>query len=243
MGKSFFDQQFTWWVRSYFTLPAWHIAMLVTLIIGFIRFKKDSTHQLFLVYTAWAIFVFIIVDIKVKLMHDRLGETIVIETCNTLFALVEIMVFMHYFTRLLDGIRIRQFLRAAAIFYLLLTVVFFLRLVFVTGSSREQIASESFLLNVIEFMLLLAPCLTYFYRLLAHEDTSGGRLKDSPAFWIVSGLFLYILISLPFLLVAETMHLHDRKYYYIAFSFHFFSIAYLFFCISKAFLCKAPLTA
>jgi hypothetical protein len=98
----------------------------------------------------------------------------------------------------------------------------------------------SLVVNIVEFTIFLVAILSYFIELFTKPPTQD--LAKSPAFWISSGLFIYILVSLPFLLLAEYIWVESRNLYYLLISLHFLSLSLLLLTISKAFLCREPLT-
>ena len=174
-------------------------------------------------------------------LQKGLKATIFIESTNTVFALVEISSFLYLFKQILNVKFIKQLIIILWVIFLILFFVFFLKMTEV-GLTRNQIKKISYAVNIIEFLILLPLCLLYFYHLLIKEQHKLIHLNDSPSFWIISGLFFYCSVSLPFLFIGDTFSTRSRNLYYLMGSIHYTSISLLFLCLAKAFSCKKALT-
>lgn len=90
-------------------------------------------------------------------------------------------------------------------------------------------------LHTIETGLLMIYCLIFYFYLLTGEQTS---FRNSPAFWVVTGLSIFIITSFPIYLFYEAAIKHYESF--IANIWTVQKIAYLIFCIfiAGAFLVK-----
>lgn len=131
--------------------------------------------------------------------------------------------------------------------YVLLILLYLLSIIFLIlvanpKFTRDLISEFSFRINVFEFFLLLFLCLIYLYESFTEKILESRPLKITPSFFIIAGLFFYIMISLPLLLIGDKLFSFSHHLYYLMFSIHYFSISILFLCLAKAFTCKTPLT-
>lgn len=97
------------------------------------------------------------------------------------------------------------------------------------------------ILGVLEFILILPFCILYFIQVL--DKISELNLAERPSFWIVTGIFFFSAISIPYYLLEnfflkskfEFRYILSATFYYLPFSINFIFL-------SKAFLCKKTLT-
>jgi len=130
--------------------------------------------------------------------------------------------------------RLRLLAGAAVVGWISSIAMFAMRAASTSTGARALIAAGWLL-------LLGALCLTYYLKLLIKKPALN--LRQSPSFWIITGLFFYSLAITPFFMIITTDFIIDHaKIYHILFALHHISFSFLFIAIIKAFLCKKPLT-
>jgi hypothetical protein len=166
-------------------------------------------------------------------------STVIDECANTVFAISELCVFVIFFFQIITSRNSKRLLLLLS-GVCLISIVFFGAQVYNIETTRSEIMTASVIVNIVEFAVFLVGILTYFVELFTRPPTRD--LGRSPDFWISSGLFIYILASLPLLLFGEYIWIERRSLYFLLFSLHFLSLSLLLLTISKAFLCQELLT-
>ena len=211
----------------------------VALITGLVYGRKSRIGQLFIFYILFD-FLILTMDLyltslpnfKVKDRNQFSNYT------NVLIALVELLVYYYFFFKTLAGRRIKTLMQILVFSYLLVVFIFFL-----TGFSflTSRYSYVSNLLGTLEFVFLLPPCIVFFYELTNRE--SAIRLFERPSFWIVTGIFLFSFISIPYYLIDNYFivnHLKNRRI--VAAALYYMPLTFNFAFLIKAFLCKKTLT-
>lgn len=233
-----FSNLFKDWSNNYYTIPAMCVIEFVTIIIGLKYSKKNRIRSFFVLY------LFIDCCILLTGFYVQIDNSISEEThkaffrnTNVIIALVEISVYYYYFNKLLLN-KHKRFLVALYISYLLCLFIYFSKIISLIASTPIH---GSNIIGALEFFLMLPPCFLYFRQLL--NTSSKLNLAERPSFWIVTGIFFYSLISIPYYLLMsyfiqlryEYRSVLSSTFYYIPFSINFLFLL-------KAFLCKKPLT-
>jgi len=230
------------WAKLYYTELIWLICSAIALLVGIRNYRKEMTYQLLLIYTVSSIWENIGQRIvKHSFSLEGINSTAYVESTNTFFSLVEITTFAYIFKKLL---KTKLFKITIEVIWLIFSAlcVYFLYKIFEGHLPQNEIKNYSFILNSIEFFILLFLCLPFFYQLLVREFTQVVPISKSPAFWITSGLFFYCIVSLPILLIGDKLFTTNYDLLLIVVSIHFASNSLLFLCIAKAFSCKTTLT-
>jgi hypothetical protein len=212
---------------------------LTALIIGLLYIRKDKAGQFFIAYIAFD-FCILLADFffTTSTGISKKFTSGFINTTNTLIAFIELLVYFQLFLKILDSQKIKKILAVLTVIYCAIIIIF-LSTKFSFITSRYNYISN--ITGTIEFVFLLIPCIYYFLQLF--KTNSPLPLTDRPSFWIVIGIFLYSLISIPYYLLYSYIvnsHLELRQIfnaclYYIPFTANFIFLI-------KAFLCKKPLT-
>lgn len=230
----------TFFERTFFTEFTVILTTFFLLYVIIKHYPKKKFAYLFLMYAIACLILFIALPIQMFFfpVEGRL-RTVILESANTFFAICELYVFITFFFQIIESKKTKKtfFLLLSAFF---ISIIVFFATVLDANTGRTEIAKVSIAVNILEFSIFLVAILSYFNELFTKPPTQD--LANSPAFWISSGLFIYILISLPMLLFSEYIMMANRSLYYLLFSLHFLSLALLLFTICKAFLCREPLT-
>ena len=229
------------WAKTYYTNLLWYVSMLIAVIAGIKYYRKERTYLFFLTYATSGLVIFLGLDIlRYELYFQGRRNSLLLETCNILFAIIETTAFNMFFYKVNFKFH-KLIITAYLVLFYILSVIFFIKIID-PEFSKSQITSFSFQITVIEFFQLLFLTLIYFYQLFTGEPVMVKPLNKTPSFWITTGLFFYIVVSLPFLLIGYKLFYYDHSLYYLISSIHFISIIFLFLCLAKAFSCKTTLT-
>ena len=224
--------------KYYYTPLLMLIVEATALVIAIIYIRKTKIGKVFIFYIA---FDFCILIIDCFLMsYPGISQKFISyfqDTTNTLIAYIELLVYFYFFRKILEGNKIKKNLTRLVVIYSVVIIIFFTtKFGFVTN----RYGYIAYITGAIEFIFLLVPCVYYFLHLF--KSNSLLRLTDRPSFWIVTGIFFFSLISIPYYLLSRyffstqyEFRLFNAVFYYIPFTANFIFLI-------KAFSCKKPLT-
>ncbi len=225
--------------KYYYTTLLMLIVELAALIIGLLYVRKEKAGRFFITYIAFDFCILLaVLYMETNLRISRTFHSYFQDTTNTLVAYVELLVYFYFFKKVLKGNRIKVILTRLAVIYSVIIIIF-LATKFVFDTNRYSYIA--YITGAIEFIFLLVPCIYYFLHLF--KANSSLPLTDRPSFWIVTGIFFFSLISIPYYLLNryffstqyELRYLFNAVLYYIPFTANFIFLI-------KAFLCKKTLT-
>lgn len=212
---------------------------LIAIVTGLRLIRKDKTVVLFLVY--------LIFDFSLCIVDIYLEATSTLSTAdfiffsgitNSLIALIELVVYFYFFSKILRNRTVIRFMKIFTIIFLIIILTLLLtRFSFLT----KRFFYITNIIGAIEFFFLLGPCFVYFFELFQNDTTI--KLHDRPSFWIVSGIFLYAVISIPYYLINRFVAVNFRATWPIIYLWLYclpFVANFIF--LTRAFLCKKILT-
>lgn len=226
--------------QTYYAQVVLLIVELATLITGILYTRKLKTQNLFILYIALDLCFLIINWLFLLLNVPHKFLLIYTDTTNVIIGYVELLVYYKYFKKVLFGKKIHYYINYSLIIYslvLLYTFAFLLR------TDNNNVRYTTFLINTFEFILLLPPCLYYYYQILTFPSNTNLNLSERPSFWIITGIFFFCIISIPYYLLTTYMSKTNNEFKNIAILALYylpFSINFLF--LIKAFRCKKILT-
>lgn len=242
MKDSYWNHLFEQFEKTLYTQVLWYISMAITLIAGVKNYRKEKIFRFFIIYTIAALFISLSSDFLDYFINLKSVDYIKFnEIKNTLFEILELGVFSFFFILLFNSKKLTITIKILFVIFFCISICFFLKIA-KSNVTKQETIQFSFLVNIIEFLILLPIIFYYFYNLLTKETSRIIMLNSTPAFWIVSGLFFYCVVSLPLLLMGNNLYSDERWLYMLIYSFHYIAISILFFCIAKAFSCKTRLT-
>lgn len=222
--------------KYYYTPPIMLITELVAFIIALIYARKSTVGKIFIFYIGFDLLLLII-----NLVVAGLGlnwQYQLVRYTNSAVALIELLSYYYFFSKILISRKAIIAMRILLLLFLALIITFSItRFSFITN--RFKYVAD--IIGGIEFFFLLPPCLIYFSQLL--KSTSTINLFERPSFWIVTGIFFYSVVSIPYYLIEYFLTDNYKSFNAIFASLFFFlpfTINFSF--LIKAFLCKRPLT-
>lgn len=211
---------------------------LTAIIIGLLLVRKQKVGLFFLAYLFFDFSISIFdIYIQASARFSRAKTSDFLSATNSLVALTELIVYYHFFLKIIKNEKTKFLMKYFKIFFTLI-VSYGLITKYSFFSPRFFYVSD--IVAVIEFLLLLPPCLVYFFELLQTESTLS--LHKRPSFWIVTGIFLYSVTSIPYYTIANYVYntSYNRSLFFLIFFITPFTINFIF--LTRAFLCRKPLT-
>jgi hypothetical protein len=225
--------------NNYYSELLMFIVELVALIISLLFVRNDKIGRLFIFYIAFDFCILLInFYFEFGLSISKKNYFYFLNTANTLVAYVELVVYYYFFKKVLQGYKIKKILTSLILIYSLLLIIFITTKFSFITIRYNYIA---YMMGATEFVFLIVPCVFYYLQLF--KTNSPFSLFERSSFWIVTGIFFYCFISVPFYVIClylvkvnpELNGILGAAFFYIPF------IVNILFLI-KAFLCKKPLT-
>ena len=237
----FFEDLLAQWRSVFYTAPIVILCSLFAIFFGIRYYHNEKTHVVFIIYSATIFLLFTMSDIfKITSSLSKRNMSAIIESGNTVVEVIEFFTFYYFFLQIIKSKLVRSLMKFSLILLLLLMALFFIKLSD-QNFNRTQIFRISSLIGSIKFFLLLIPLLTYFFEIFNIAPVKD--ISQSPSLWITSGLFIYCLATLPFLLISGYLYSATKSLYVAMFSIHYLSLGFLFLTIIKAFSCRKPIIA
>lgn len=235
-----FDRLLRSWQITFYSQIFMFVVELTALLLGILYARKDKAVRWFIFYIAFDFCILLThwyMDIDITI--SKAFKSIYLNITNSLIASVELLAYFYFFSLVLKGKNIKLVLKILSLLFLLIIILYLTtRFSFIT----HRFSYITYLIGALEFLLLLPLCLLYFYQLI-NKINSSRPLLQIPSFWIVTGIFFFSIISIPYYLVnlsllnssTKTRYIFATALYYLPFSINFVFL-------SKAFLCKKTLT-
>lgn len=227
------------WERFYYAEVLLILTELIALILGLIYARKDKAGKWFIFYIAFD-FCMIMIGYYFEFGPEKLQshKRYFTAYANTMVSLVELLVYNHFFRMVLKDKRIKLLLKLINWLFLIIVVIFIItRFEFI--SFRYSYISN--ILGVFEFVLLLPFCILYYIQ--TFNKISALSLSERPSFWIITGIFFFSAISIPYYLLENFFRTIKFEFRHIlAATFYFMPFIINFIFLSKAFICKKALT-
>ena len=238
MEDNFFERLFLDWSDVYYTEPLTCFISLIAMVLGLRNYRKEKCYTSFILYAFSCFLLLSVTDVFRTLTPSTRNKVAIIELGNTLFEFIELLIFYYFFFSIIKSNFSRLLMKVSFVVFLFFIIIFFIKITD-QDFGKNQILRFSTLIGSIKLYLLLIPIFTYFFEIFQNDPTKD--IFHSPSLWITTGLFLYCLATLPFLLISDSLLKLDNSLYLLMFSIHFLSLSFLFLTIIKAFICKNPI--
>jgi len=151
--------------------------------------------------------------------HNLLLKHKIFEFINSGFSFIELIFFTTFIRKLQPFRFANKATNTITILYVVLFVAYF-GYIIPYNTSRSIIVLYSIYLNIFEYTILLIACLFLFYALM-YKPIEATPIETF-SLLIVSSLFIYISVSLPFLIIAEQINKSHHNIYNTMFATHYF---------------------
>ena len=204
--------------------------------IIYVRFQKFGL--LFLLYLLIDFSFFNVATYLQYFSNATLGEVKTFtNNTNILISFVELVIYYYYFKIILTSKRTKLTMSILCISFTTLVVLYLTNRLSFPGVSKTYL---SYGISAIGLTFLTLPCISYYFQLL--RTNSEIDLFNKPSFWIVSGIFFYSILSIPYYLLDNFFNTNKSNYrimlsailYYLPFTMNFIFL-------SKAFVCRRQL--
>jgi hypothetical protein len=212
---------------------------LLAIISGLLFARKDKIGIAFLVYLIFDFSVLLaFYSLKILTSISPKELSFYVAFFNVIISFFELLAYYYFFLKVIHNQTIRGLMKLLIIVFIIILIVF-ISTEFSFLTNRYSYVSD--IIEIIEFLFLLLPCFIYYFELL--RNSSVINLYQRPSFWIVTGIFFYSLISIPYYLVNAFFFSNQYKYFgLIGLLFFEIPFAINFIFLTKAFLCKKTLT-
>jgi hypothetical protein len=156
-------------------------------------------------------------------------DTLIVDTlADFVFTVFEFLTFMIYFNRIFIELKNRQFIKTVSVFFLIFA--FTLAIKDLVYDNYIKVKSLHTIYNI-QAIALIVPCCLYYCEMFFKKPYEN--LLNQPEFWIISGLSIFMLSTLPFSLLTNHLISIDRSLFE-----YLYSIFNIFYCILFVFILK-----
>ena len=212
---------------------------LTAIVIG-IRYAKKDKVSIILISYLLLDFVILLVDVYLITISGlgRRQLSYFITRSNLFISIVELYTYYIFFKATLTNNRVLQLMHSIISVFILIVIIYFTTEFNFLESRYSSVAN---IISVIGFLILLIPCITFYGELI--KSGSSTSLFSRPSFWIVTGIFFFSNISIPYFLLERFLSANKYEFKRIMdFSFFHFPLIINYIFISRAFLCRKALT-
>ena len=224
--------------RYYFTTAILWLAELIAIIIAIRNVRDQKIGRYFIFYLLFD-FSILTIDLIYRSSAGYKNRPLIYYTfVNSSVAIIEFVAYSKFFSTLFFRFNKNQIVNKVLGAFFIITIIHLILILALMGSLVIYITTA---LTVIEFLILMSYCLLYYYHTL--NQNLDTEFSKTPSLWIVTGIFTYALVSIPYYLLVY--YFYTVKYTYnrevdVALSIIPFTLNFLF--LSKAFSLKKMLT-
>lgn len=223
------EKIYGFWENGFYTEVVLIIVLILALTIAFSNRKRIPGTKLFPFYFSSFLLLFLIEyvyhiyypsDVKFLLSLDN--------AMNLVVTVLECLAFLFFLYQNLTTRIVRNIIIIIAIPTSLLLLLLFTNYLNLKTLHR---------LYLYESLMILSLCVVYFVELLKSKPKS--KISESPSFWVVSGLVIYFLGTLPTTLITDYVYNLDYLLYANAYSIINLFYILLYLLIIKAYKCTS----
>ena len=222
-----------------------NILIIITLAIQILEIlnskeNKQVTKSL-LYYLIASLILFAFIDFKnlnFLLPNQSMAKRIIFESYNSIFCFSELYFFIVFFQKHQPLKKRNRVLKKIPLLFLSLVFIFILFSLIIQPSIKT-IITLSVILNIFEYLILFSTCLLFFYSIVKNNINEAPICKD--VLIIISSFFIYISVSLPFLIIADKIKFTHRDLYMAIFFIHYLVILIVFLTINYTIKTKKQL--
>lgn len=241
MNDSLIEKYLTLTEKRFYSDSFLYCCMIICLIFSIIYYKRNKLHTSFLAYTiVFSITMPLAQILNMKVFKiSKQEEDLYILLINNLLIITEFTCYYYFYYPILKSDWLKKIFFFSR-FIVIIPITILIILIFFTSCNYDRILQASYLINMFEFIILLLICLQYFFQV--NKEERALSLKDSPLFWISSGVLIYVSASIPFMSTGDILYQIEKKLYTSFFSVHYYSLGLLFLALSKALSLNKQLT-
>jgi hypothetical protein len=240
MAHQIINKLIDYYSRNFFIEPILLLAFIFSCVIGLLYNYRQKERILFVIYFFAGASLFLLAS-PAEVVLTLAGRKVDVfnEACNTTFEIAEFTALQYFFKKCLRNQKFKKVSSIFFVFFATICLIFFAALSF-PGYPKEAIREHSFLINVLEFLLLAFLCLAYFYELFT--EVPKINLFERPSFFITTSVFFYSVLLIPFFIIARALSKDEQSIFFVLFSCHYLLLIIVLIAVSKAFLCTKSIT-
>jgi hypothetical protein len=235
----YMSELISYWEQFYFAEPLLICCILVSLVISCKYFSRDKMGILFVIYNIANLYLFAFIDYLFLFKSNNFKSfQLFSEINNTIYELLEIFIFLTFYSLTIKYFRVRLALIICFAIYFFFSIAYIFALLYL-DNSQYQLEKFSYLLSSFELCILLFFSLLYYLNLF--KQPLIADLKTSPSFWVNTGIFFYSITAIPFFSIYYDVEKSSNLYHLFT-AAHFITLGLLTLSIARAYLCKKQLT-
>lgn len=223
--------------HNYYSEIIMAVCEIISLVFAIKNVRTQKIGRLFILYISFDLLILIINWILLLLDFDQKPKSLFISFSNATIAWLELFVYYIFFFKVLVNYKIKILMKYLLSLFTILIICFFITK-FNFISARHSYISN--LLGAIEFIFILFPCFIFIDQIL--NTNSTHTLFDRPSFWIVTGIFFFALVSVPYYLIYTYIYKKTPLLYLLSSVLYYLPYGINFVFLTKAFSCKKTLT-
>jgi len=118
-------------------------------------------------------------------------------TLYNLFTPFELIIFSYFLFQVIQSLLVKK---------LVVILICLFAIFFVQYSLQKGLGDSNDIAVVLESVIIIIPCLTYFRELLAWNEPVN--LLREPSFWMVTGIFFYLATIIPLYMTRSYLYTH-----------------------------------
>ena len=201
-------------------------SLLIPLFVWYFHTKHENEFQPIIIYIWITLVIYSIINI-ITYLYKPLHFPVWLQSNNWLYnlhSIVRLLLFSMFFINLNQPflVKLKKIIPILFILFVIINFSFF-----------EYFFSFEFMssrLLAVESGILLFYCLQFYFFIFLKED--NWSLKDTPSFWIVTGLSILIVISFPIYIFYVQLVLENKNFGIDI--WRVLNLAFLVFCIFTA---------
>jgi hypothetical protein len=217
---------------SYYTYVLSDIAALLGIIVFVAKNNKNHPVYVF-VYYLMGYFLLGLLFFISALFPTSKALRQAATFCDYIFTLFEFLIFVSFFIKILQNAGYKKLIKILR--FLFMNVGAFLFIYDICSFARIKV-NATFFLFTFEAIILLIPCLLYYLEIFQSKPTLN--LLQNASFWVVTGLFFFMISTLPYSILIKKIYETSWLIYSHLFSLFYIFYIILFFMITRAYLCK-----
>ena len=225
-----------YWEIHFYTEALMFVTLFAALLVTIIKRKSDKKLKLFPFYFGFFILRLVFRYIQIYYYgFDTFAfkPLFYIDTyLEYILIMVEILIFMHFFYHVFNNRNKKILVQIFTIAFIILGIFRLINDNILKNQISTITITQMFFL---EAVLLLVSCFVYYLQIFTSPPTL--KLLNEPSFFVITGLFFFLICSLPYSLFLDFISYYPEIHRYIFCIIYIFYIL-LFLMIIKAFYVK-----
>lgn len=226
------------WEYAYFTEPILEVVIFFAIVVGIRNYKTGKVYKYLFIYSVVALLVFASVDAIWFFGLKGSNYFPFSILMNMIYSITEVVCFYLFFLSIINSKAKKNLLKYMVSGFLLMAFFLIYKIVRIGHTNEDALRILDFMIGT-QMVLLLIPCLLYFYQLI----TAIAKPTDN-MIRIVRGVLIYAAINASFNLILVYIKNNVRELARVFVTLSYLSLCYLFIEIARLLrIKKTPNTA